>query len=259
MRYRPAELEKQFKVFKDGQMDLLEEILTSERERLFDFLMRMTGQVSKSVDTSIEASNVVGAVADNEESFQDFLIILYKTARNFAIDAWNADTSKLENAAYRVGQPENAKSNEKQTVLLISLEHILRSLSPKQREILLLHERYGFAPDEVAEITGFGMSDVEEVFSQALSIVESAMPGNAGSVPELMTKLRIFPVPEDDGETTQNLSLVFKNLKKSSKGAPSAWLRLMFAILALGLIGFSVWKYELVVALVKKFLSDQNQ
>jgi DNA-directed RNA polymerase specialized sigma24 family protein len=253
MRYRPAILEKQFKSFKDGQMEVIEEILASERERLFDYLIRMTGQLSKSMDTSIEASNVVGAVADHEESLQELLVVLYKTARNFAIDAWNADTSKLENIAY-----ESEKSAEKK-LIMISLEHVLRSLAPKQREILLLHERYGFAPDEICEITSFSMSDVEETFALTLGIVESAMSGNSNSVPELMTKLQVFPLPESNSDTTQNLSLVFKNLKKSSRRTPSAWLRLLLWILLVSGTVLSVWKYDYILKIFSEYLSSANE
>ena len=197
-------------------------------------------------------------MADKEESFQDFLVVLYKTARNFAIDAWNVDTSRLENSAYEASKSVDSKNQDKQLPMLVSLEHILRSLAPKQREILILHERFGFAPDEIAEITGMGSSDVEEVFAQALAIVESAMPGNASMVPELVTKLRLFPIPQNDVETTQNLSLVFKNLKKSSKGTPSAWFRLLGGLLVIAGIGIAIWKYELVMDFFLKLISDQN-
>lgn len=256
MRYRPAELEKQFKVFKDGQIDVIEEILASERERLFDYLMRMTGQLSKSADTATEATNVVGAVADKEESLQDLLIVLYKTARNFAVDAWNADTSRLENSAYDDEKSGDARKNDKQLPLLIALEQVLRSLAPTQREILLLRERYGFAPDEICEITSFSMSEVEETFAVTLNIVESAMSGSANAVPELIAKLRVFPIPEGDTDTTQNLSLVFKNLKKSSRRTPSAWLRLFMWLMFFALLAVLFWKYELVMEFLSRSLNS---
>lgn len=253
MRYRPPELEKQFRAFKSGNFDALDAVLDSERERLFDFLMRMTGQVSKSADTASEAIQAVRPVAENEESLEEFLVLLYRTARNFTIEIWNADTSRLENAAYESklqGKPR------KDIPHLVALEHIIRSLPPKQREILILHERYGFSPDEIAEITNFGVPEVEEIFAQALGVTEAAMTDHSERVPELMTKLHPFPEPEDCSQQTQNLSLVFKNLKKSSRAPSGAWWKLLVGLSLIALIGLGIWRYDVVVNVVKLVLKQ---
>lgn len=252
MRYRPAELEKRFKSLKAGQMEDGDAIFASEKERLFDYLMRMTGQVSKSADTCMEAINAVSPVADQEESLQDLLVLLYKTARNFTIEIWNAETHRLENEAYA---PVTGAKADKNVPALIALEHVVRSLPPKQREILLLHERFGFSPDEVAEITGYGVGDVEEIFAQALGITESALAGNAEMVPEFMTKLYSFPLPEESSMGTQNLSMVFKDLKKSSRRASGSWFKLIFGLALIAGIAYIVWKYELVVEIVEQYIS----
>jgi DNA-directed RNA polymerase specialized sigma24 family protein len=235
MRYRPAELTSQFKRFKDGNSDELDEILSSECPRLFDFLMRMTGQLSRSSETATESCEAMKGVAFESEDLQEFLISLYKTARKFSVDIWNADTSRLENSAYPVAP---GLKPEKTVALLQSLESIVRSLPAKQREILLLHERFGFSPDEIAEITSYGLGDVEEIFAQALGVVESALPGDAEKVPSLFTKLYLFPMPSTEDVTTQNLSMVFKDLKKSSKTTSGGYWKF---IVGIGLIVGSSW------------------
>jgi DNA-directed RNA polymerase specialized sigma24 family protein len=252
MRFRPAGLAARFKEFKRGDMAALEAVIESESERLFDYLMRMTGQMSRSHETVLEVCQSVKAVADEHEDLQEFLVVFYKTARKFSIDIWNADTSRLENSAY--GAPMGAKP-DKDFALMLALESIVRSLPPKQREILILHERLGFSPDEIAEITSYGMSDVEEIFAQALGVAEAALTGDAEKVPALMTKLLPFPVPQSDDITTQNLSMVFKDLKKSSKSTPGGVLKLLFWILAFAAIGWCVARYEIVIEMAQTLLS----
>ena len=165
MRYRPADLDRQFKAFKSGDFEALDVILNSEKDRLFDYVMRMTGQLSRSMATTEEVIGVVTPVADREETLQELLVLLYKTARNFTIEIWNADTSRLENSAYTANEAGKSAKNSED---FLALEHVVRSLPPKQREILLLRERFGFSPDEIAELTGYAIGDVEEFFAQAL-------------------------------------------------------------------------------------------
>ncbi len=236
-----------FKAFKSGDDDALEELLQSEKNRLFDYIMRMTGQLSRSLDATTETINVVMPVADHEESLEDLLVVLYKTARNFSLDIWNADTSRLENSAYGTS---NVDKGDKSISSLLALEHIIRSLPPKQREILILHERLGFSPDEIADITSYPVGEVEEIFAQALGVTEAALTGDAEKVPEFMTKIYSFPIPEADEQVTQNLSMVFKDLKKSSKSTPGGVLKLMMGILLVIMIGLAMTHYESTIQIL---------
>jgi DNA-directed RNA polymerase specialized sigma24 family protein len=249
MQYRPPELRARFKAFKSGDDDALEELLQSEKTRLFDYMMRMTGQLTRSLDITNETINVLAPVADHEETFEDLLVVLYKTARNFSLDIWNADTSRLENGAYSASP---AAKLDKNLTSLIALEHIIRSLPPKQREILLLHERLGFSPDEIAEITSYPIGDVEEIFAHALGVTEAALTGEAEKVPEFMTKIHAFPIPEVDEQVTQNLSMVFKDLKKSSKSTPGGVFKLLIAVLLAGMIGLGLFQYEATMTILSR-------
>jgi DNA-directed RNA polymerase specialized sigma24 family protein len=252
MRYRPPELRARFKAFKSGDDDALEEILQSEKTRLFDYIMRMTGQLSRSWDATNETINVVMPVADHEESLEDLLVVLYKTARNFSLDIWNAETSRLENGSY--GTSIGGKV-DKTVTMLLALEHIVRSLPPKQREVLILHERLGFSPDEIADITSYPIGDVEEIFAQALGVTEAALTGDAEKVPEFMTKLHAFQIPEAEEQVTQNLSMVFKDLKKSSKSSPGGVFKLFMGLILVMMMGIGVTHYESLMQMLSRFFN----
>jgi DNA-directed RNA polymerase specialized sigma24 family protein len=251
MRYRPPELKERFKAFKSGDDEALEYLLDSEKIRLFDFIMRMTGQISRSLDVAHETLSSVIPVADQEDSLDDLLVVVFKTARNFSLDMWNADTSRLENAAY--AQASQLKT-DKLSGTLVALEQIIRSLPPKQREILLLHERFGFSPDEIADITSYPLGDVEEIFANALGVTEAALTGESEKVPELMIKLLPFPMPEPDDQVTQNLSIVFKDLKKSSKKAPGGVIKLFMWFVIAAVISTAAVNYDLILKIMSEWL-----
>ncbi len=225
MQYRPRELTKEYKDFQSGDLDALTRILSNERIRLFDYLMRMTGQLVKSEELADETINAVEFQADDIESLQEFLVLLYKTARNFGRDVWNADTSKLENSAY-------AETSSKELQRLHSLETLLRSLPANERDVVLLRARYGFALDEVAEIVVLPSSDVEVLFAQGLSTLENDMTSEAQKVPSLILDLRNFSKPENQGPETQNLSLIINDFKKTHKLASNHWRWIRLAIYA---------------------------
>lgn len=216
MFFRPQDLTNDFKAFKNGDMDGLSAILKLERERLFDYVMRMTGQLAKSAEVTEETLSSIEQSADDSDSLQELLILIYKTARKFAIDVWSAETPKLENSAYAGAQGKDIQN-------LIVLEGLIRSLPPLQREVLLLKERFGFAVDEVSEISGLASSDVELFFAQAMGALERNAPALEQHLPELIGRLSLFERPKYDGPETQNLSLIMNDFRKTNGLASNPW------------------------------------
>jgi len=243
MKFRPQELKSLFKKFKNGDSDALEAIVGSEKERVFDYLMRMTGQVSKSLDVLQEAVNGVMPVADQEDDLLEFLVLFYRTARSFSMDDWNAETSKLENAAY---SSTNEDLSEKNTAQLLDIERVLRSLPAKQREVILLHLRYGFSLKDIADITSYDEDEVKEFFEQAENVLKAALNKSAEKIADGLLKIKNFPMPEDSLDGTQNLSMVVRDLKKSSKSTPGGVLRLLTGILLLLLLAYLIMNHQLV-------------
>ena len=250
MSERPKELKALFKRFKDGDPEALDAILASEKDRLFDYLIRMTGQLSRSMEIMHEAISGVTSVGDQEETLNGLFVLFYRTARSFAMEIWNAETSKLENAAY--ADPDSGLS-EKITIQLIEIERVLRSLPAKQREILLLSIRFDFALSEVSTITGYPKDDVQELLGQAQSVMEAALNKSSAKLKEGIVKLLVFPMPDDSNDGTQNLSIVVRDLKRSSKSTPSGVFRLLVGLAFVAALAFVVWRHELVMTYLKTF------
>lgn len=240
---RPRELTSLFKNFKKGDAEALEAIIQNEKAWLFDYLIRMTGQVSKSVDVMQEAINVMIPVADQEEELQDLLVLLYRTARSFAMDVWNADTSKLENSAY-TGTDQHLQ--EPGILELVEIERVLRSLPAKQREVILLHLRYKFTLADVSDITGYDEDDVKEYFDQGKNVLTAALGVTLERASLSFLKLKVFSVPDETSDGTQNLSMVVRDLKKSSKSTPGGIVRLFTGIILLGLIAYLIVNHQMV-------------
>jgi DNA-directed RNA polymerase specialized sigma24 family protein len=249
MQYRSKELTSHFKNFQGGDTDALTAILAAERNRLFDYIMRMSGQLVRSAEIADESIGVLENDCDQVDSLDELLIYLYKTARNFARDIWNADTSKLENNAYQAG-------GSKEQNLAVKVEHQLRALPPLQREAVILRERLGFALDEVAEIMMTPPSDIELAFAQGLSSIENGMLEHAQKVPELILNLRPFNRPTHERPDTQNLSLIMNDFRKTNALAASRWRMVWFLALLLG--GLLAWIYKLEILDILGKLNGSN-
>lgn len=230
-------LVKAFKSFQSGKTEALSQILATERPRLFDYVMRMTAHMAKATDTISETLDSIEPVADSAESLDELMVMIYKTTRNFAIESWNVDTSKLTNSSY-----DAPTSQIKDLSTVTAIEHAVRSLAPPQREVLLLVERFWFAPEEVAEIMGIASSEVEILLAQGQSIVEESVGEIRGNLHEMMGRLKEFVEPENDSLQTQNLSLIMNDFRKTDKLGigRSKWFWVAMIIL-LGGVGAAIF------------------
>lgn len=227
-----------FKQFKSGDPEALGIVFADEKPRLFDFGLRLTGQIIKTSETIAEVFDSVEPIADDCETLQDLRVTIYKTLRSFAADAWNAETNKLENPLY-------ANQNAKDHQHLQIVEDALRRMSPSQREAILLYTRLDFDEHEVSLITGRSLSDTQMDLAQAQSALEEASGLPSTEVMKHLSQVLSFVEPEHTDLQTQNLSLLMHDFKKTAglKIGRSPWFWVFLAVL-MGAAGFAYWKAD---------------
>ncbi len=258
---QPAK-EKLYRRVKSGDGRALPEILEAERPELFDFLLRMTGQVSKSTETVDEVFQSLNEDAlDATGSYIDLRLMLFSTARRFTTDVWNAETPRLVNAALEGGsdvdQPTDKVQRERS--FYRPLDKSLRGLPGREREVVLLRARGGFDWDEIAQVMGIGSTLIERTFVDGIARIERECPGVVGAEAAL-AKLPAHPEPMRSSQRTINLSMVMQGIKAKPVGL---WSPLRFGVVAIGLgvVGILIFQPGLLThlaAAVRGLLTEER-
>ena len=225
-----------FDEFLNGNTEALTDVLMAESSYLFDFSMRMTGQLGRSSEVTDEVLQSMEHSVGDVETLNELLVKCYKTLRTFASDIWNAETKKLENPAYSGVQG-------KEVAKIAKIEVKIRSLPPRPREVLLLRELYGFSEDNIVEIIGNTSNDeVQQAYRDARAAVEGSVGLDGDSVSALMKRISLFKRPERDGPETQNLSVIMNDFRKTEKMHSSRMQKIRFLIY--GVLISSAWFYR---------------
>lgn len=227
-----AEKEKLFRKFRGGDLRALSDLVDIERPELYEYLMRMTGEVSRSADTIDE---VVQSVSD--EALQalsaplELRMLLYATARRLSTDIWNADTSRLNNAALE--QPADAgKVDEellKERQAYLALDKALRNLGGRQREAVTLRSRCNFEFYEIGELMGLSADDAEQLFLSGMQRVDAECSGAVVGPESAIQRMPAHPLPERTSQATMNLSMVMEGIKTKPVGLRSPARLITFA------------------------------
>jgi DNA-directed RNA polymerase specialized sigma24 family protein len=211
--------EKDFRRLKSGHGVSLYDLFEAERQELYDYLLRMTGQISRSDETVDEVFQAFTEdMLETIHTFQELRVSLYVTARKFNADIWNADTSKLINLGLEPLTSEGKSVATPDLQKFSSIDVRLRSLPPREREILILSVRLGFKREDLRDITGFSNQDIEDSVSHA---------GLAIGDFDLLKAMPAHPLPERSRQETQNLSIVMRGIKTKPVGVWSP-LRILF-------------------------------
>lgn len=236
MRGNQAAQERLFKKFQGGDVGSLADLLEGERGALYDYLMRMTGQISRSADTVDEVyQSLNDETLETLDTFSDLKVLLYTTARKFNADIWNAETTKLANAAFEEPGRANALDEralrERQGQAL--LDKAFRSLPGMEREALILSARGQFDNSEIAEIMAAPEHQVEDKLAVALSKVETEYAATGGRAESALAKLPEHPLPVRSSQATVNLSMVMQGIKTKPVGL---WSPVRIGLVALVVI-----------------------
>jgi DNA-directed RNA polymerase specialized sigma24 family protein len=203
---------KLFKRFKGGDSAALIDFLENERPKIYDYLMRMTGQISRSFES---VSEVFQSIADGEakgdvDGAEELRCMLYVTARKFNADIWNAETSRLINPAIETGEEGSAA---RETVAFQALDKSLRNLKGVEREIVLLRSRCDFEFEGIAEIMTMDEADVENQFYRGMQRIDADCSGVVEQPEKMLTRMPSHPPPEHSNQATMNLSVMMHDIK----------------------------------------------
>jgi RNA polymerase sigma factor (sigma-70 family) len=227
-----------FRKFRGGEPSALVEILESERQSLYDYMMRMTGQVQKSSETIEEVYVSLNEGVLNElETYEDLRLLLYTTTRRFSADIWNANTSMLEN----IGILEQLESDPlgeeglRQLKFQQDLDRGIRSLKPFEREVVYLRLVVGMAFSEISDVVGNLQESVESRYATAVRGLTESMGKNQDEVEDGLHRICKHPMPPRSSPATVNLSMVMEGIKTKPSGVWSV-KRIVFLFVLAALV-----------------------
>jgi len=245
-----------------GEPGALDRLLDLELPRLYDYMMRMTGNVSRSSDAIDQLRHETFAKEVKQlgggASFTDFRVHLYRAARSMCADVWDADTTHLINLA--LGEkPEDIDSGSKESLSEktprpgafvddhIRLDRALRALPPWERETIVLRLRCGFDDDAIQSIMQASKATVETNFRSGLAYIQQALKDlsitmtGASTALTMVMALEGHPLPDGTSHNTQDLSVMMHALKESRTGRFGGMKRWFVLALVLGALAWGLW------------------
>ena len=237
-----ADQEKRFRQVMKGDQSALVDLLEAERTNLFDYLMRMTGQVARSLESTDEVfAAITKDTIETLASYADLKICIYSTARRFNADIWNANTSRLLNAALTPRPPtahEVMATEVTDPNAAMAVDKAMRVLSGEQREVVLLSLIVGFDLAEISEIAGKPERNLEQLLSQGLVLLRQELVGVTDASAYVKAYLALHPQPIRSSQMTLNLSMLMQGIKTKPVGL---WSPVRIAVLATMLSIVAVW------------------
>jgi DNA-directed RNA polymerase specialized sigma24 family protein len=222
-----------------SELRILNSVLQDVQPSLFDYCMRMTGDVMKASALVDEASRSLaemlsggGHMADSN----DFRLLLFREARLKGGDSWYADTSLLQNPSLQ------RDSNPAQA----TLDMVLRQLSGKEREAILLVERFSFKPADASQIAGMELEDFDAFLALAWQKILTRLPPGAVPVAAAgraspIELLPNHPFPGIEREPVTNLSEIMSELESTRRG--SGFFRRIALTLVIAGVVAAVWYF----------------
>ena len=146
-----------------------EAFFEAERDRLLRALYLVTGRRHDSEELMQDAFLAIWERWERVRSLEDPVGYLYRTAMN----AYRMRRRRAMLAARRVVRPERRWDPFEEVDLQVEIRAALRSLSPRQRAVLVLTEWLGYTPTEASSLLGIRPSTVRALGTQARAALRS--------------------------------------------------------------------------------------
>ncbi len=241
MSNRFDNLADEFQKYLNGDDDALIRITESERHYLFDYLLRMTGQVVRSRESIDEAIRAVSATAGNFTSLRSLIAKLYTTSRNFISDIWNAEASELVNQGFDADSatqlPVGAELEK-----LKRVNRSLQQLPGSDREVLVLRGIIGFSDIELAGLFNVDVQIVRDKLTTSSKLLADKAKIELDQIWQVVGNIPLHPIPDVSKQSTLALSQMIGEVDRTNKGVPGGRRWLVLLILLGGLIAWAYYQ-----------------
>ncbi len=240
-------LESAFRRVRSSPGDAMVEFVELQRQELYDYILRLTGQAERASTTVDELARSMESIAKRLDNMSELRAKLFATARRFNADVWGADTSSLVNLAI-----ESADSNFSSAPhapvhmtfdqqLLLRLDHGLRSMGSRERELLWLIGVGRFETSEVAQIMDWPERQVAAALNDAWTLLSAQAQISIADLQASIQSLPRHPVPGDSQSTTVAISQMIGSLSETSRiRSRRLWRRIVMLALV-GCLAYAAW------------------
>jgi len=231
--------EKIFRSFVDSNGEEWEEIFSLEKKSLYDYVLRMTGNILGTSESLEEVFLALKRTNARYSTYQDLRVVLFSTVRSFNAHVWNADTSKSIKPSVSLEPIEisSIKAHQSKQEML-RVERSLSGLAPWERETVILNMREGFSFAEIATITSMDQKVVMSNFYSALRNIKRDCAELGEKVPTILIALPKYHSPARTTFNTLNLSAFIEDLK-AARSKPlkigAFFVALVFAMISVAI------------------------
>lgn len=214
----------------------LAEILENERPYLFDFLLRMTRQYTRAIETIDEVFNEILARSSEYKSLERLRIDLFSACREANRDIWNVDTQKLENQTLANNLVRSSTGPEQAEIIrqYQEIDRFISTLAPRARECTLLTLRHGFSQADAAAIMGMDREIVEDTVRRTQQNMRALKVPTGVSLLEAIQILDAHELPENRTIYMTDLQEVIGGIRKDIPGRIGQAIKIAFLLVALG-------------------------
>lgn len=235
--------EKIFKSFIDSNGEEWEEIFSLEKTSLYDYVLRMTGNILGTSESLEEVFVALKRTNSRYATYQELRVALFATVRSFNAHVWNAESSKTIKPSVSLEPIEiNSIKAHQAKQEMLRVERSLSELVPWERETVILNMRECFSFAEISIIMSMDQKVVMSNFYSALRNIKRDCAELGEKVTVIITTLPKYHSPARTAFNTLNLSAFIEDLKAARSKPLKTGIFLLFLLL-FGVLAAAVYHY----------------
>lgn len=219
MTLKLALIYDEFKKLKSGYSRSLDVILAEESPYLFDFLLRMTGDLKFSSDVNDHTMLYIIKSPHHWKNIDNLRLSIYKKAVKESTQHFYPNVSKLRHKTLRndLSNPQISDRDRLRSTAFNNLHHGINTLDIESRMVLLLHAHCHFSFACISEIAQIDRNHVIEIYQNALEKLALIVPRFPKNPRGVISELINMPFSDDIAVKDTDLLEFVTTLRKDRK------------------------------------------